>query len=265
MPPAPNMIQILDLRSTYLFVNVSASPQLQQLNALGNYADRWELDNILEVPLITHFDLGCSHMTSSRATLTPSGETLNGGMSTHWILSHLNSTNPLLRYLDIGGSKIVFGEPDPVSNSNFPLINAPLLTYLGISQLPTLITSNSGPDSRWLAGMPQLKTLSAGSLPFATIRLDAFALASRQLSEIELSSTPVTGHLDSPAFIGLNALSTLTMDDSGVVSRLPQNVSAVWPALTILSLQRCNVHGPLPDFANLSQLLAIRLGNNEIR
>ena len=191
----------------------------------------------------------------------PDGSGLSGGALTQFVFSNLHRTNPLLSVLDLSGTPLTFGEPD-ASGSNWPMIVVPSLTNLALDRLPQLRTGPVGADLLWLSGMPALRLLSLSDLPNAAIDTAAFSNASANLFAVDLHATRLVGDLR-PLY-GLRQLYSLAMDQSGLHSTLPTNVSAVWPELSILRASHCRLFGPLPSFANLPALSDINFANNEL-
>jgi hypothetical protein len=241
-----------------LWFDIRQTPLLNWLNAAACNAP-FELWSITYAPLLQNVLFDASGVNSSSTPVPEAGNRCCGEL-TQYIFHHLNHTNPVLAQLLVDDTPLNFGPPDPIFGSNVPVINGgPTLWWLGMSQLPQLVTGE-GPNPLWLAGVPALLGIDVHENTHMCLNTSAFEHVALTLSSVTAYSTCVIGDL-TPLY-RLRALSELQMDDSGIDSRLPSNVSAVWPALTLLQINRCALSGPIPDFALLPHLMTLTMSSN---
>ncbi len=248
--PAKSSLKTLSVDQSSLWVDLSCTPVLQTLDATGSTAP-WQLSQLWDAPLLTGASFAQSNLNSSDATPTeaPDGNAYMYGELTQYILSNFAQTNPALASLDLSSTPLNFGRTISAQRGNFPLIRAPFLTELLLSQLPQLHTGPWGPPPNWLQGLPSLTFLDVSQLPHVLINTSAFANGfAPDIQQLDLSSTSVIGTLE-PLY-ALKNLNGLVLDDSNVASTLPGMIAAVWPAMAVLSAMRCRLHGRIPTFVN---------------
>jgi Leucine-rich repeat (LRR) protein len=281
LPEENSMLLSINISNCGLWINLSQTPQLEELQMGQNYAT-FELADIWWTPHLQILSAADSQLTSSNQTAAPIvpalAQTLSlplpfnltGGFLTQFVLSHLHVTNPALTLLDVSSTPLPFADQSHLSpwsgavtwiDDNFPHIVSQSLQHLVLSSLPQLHTSHHGPEERWMADMPALEWLALNNLPSAVFNTSALYHAGKNFQVLDAASITYVGDLTP-----LRSVAKLTYwrgFNTGVRSTLPLNVSHYWPNLESFSAQSCNLYGTLPSFANLPHFVFLALGNNQ--
>jgi hypothetical protein len=251
----------LDFSLSMWHFNVSGVPNLQSL-ILSSYQRPFQFQWIWKWPDLRTFIADDSMLHTNEEATDGSGAI--GGVLTQRILSRLYLTNLELRQLNIGSTLLSFDWRGQPMDDNWPSINAPKLKSLSLTNLPQLRTGPAGPQNNlWLAGLGKLQQLDLSSLPGVHLTLTAFNFVSLpELQTFTSVSTRLSGDLMD--LCRLKELTELQIDQTGLQSALPNNVSACWPKLRTLSACCNGLVGILPSFSNLPNLVSLRLEQNDL-
>jgi len=262
LPPKSHLVE-LDLSASFWTFNVSAVPRLQQL-VLSGYQAPLQFQWIWHWPKLLSFVADDSTLSSDQVAENGSG--LISGVLTQYILSNLYLTNPVLQQLNIASTLLSFDWLEAPGEDNWPFIVSLSLQGLDLSNLPQLRTATSGPKvSKWLAGLPSLVSLSLTSLPGVHLNTAAFAQAittANTLQTVTAISTAISGDLMD--LCGFHQLLNLQLDQTGLQSTLPVDVSACWPKLESFSACCNDLAGSLSSFAGLPNLFSLRVQENDL-
>lgn len=206
---------------------------------------------MLRMPSLQGMNLRGSAIDTT--TPDPSGRT-GGALMHHW-WENLDVYNPQLNSLAWSSVYVTF-DRTPGESNNVPRLNSSTLATLSLALLPLRTT---GAALSW--SLPALTSLELNQMPAWTFYL-ASLVPSVQLSTFHLRHVTAVGDLQ--LLFGLATLTDVLLFNTQLVTSLPSNVSATWPALAHFSLLQTTVVGGLPTFANLAQLMLLQLADCDL-
>jgi hypothetical protein len=249
--PFPSALRVLDVSVCSWDLDISTSNNLRELH-ISQYLKPVQLADLWYLSSLSVLDASASLLSNAEAA--PDGSGLFGGPMLHYFLANLNSTHPNMTYLDLSNTILSWDRPLVSNTDTWPSINAPLLRFLSLQNLPQLKGGSftppvSGPfDQLWFARMPQLQSLFVGGNLNLVLSTAAFTMSignappPSALSVIQAVGTHFIGNLASD-LINFRNLTSFTLDDSGIQSKLPQNIDAMWPHLGLFSCVACRLFG----------------------
>lgn len=282
----PPSLLVLDVSLSSFSVPWCAIPSLTEAWLIGA-TNLIGIDFLWCTPNLTRLEAAQSAIYAEQHYLPSTTQT--GSNLTHYVLSHLNDTNPHLALFDISSClSLAF---DDGLTSNWPVIVSSSLRTLRLDGLIQLTTDSSGPPRDWLAHLDRLEQLSASGLTGLAratsqnriapiIDLNAVTSVATTLQVLDLSSTRVAS--SSAPFESVltplthcHRLETLILDNCQLATNFPysdpfdpnapvRSVAEYWPNLKYISMATNAISGTIPTFANMTQLTDIDLSANQL-
>jgi hypothetical protein len=248
LPPI-SALSYVDISDSGLLFDTKRTPLLQTLIALYNAAP-WELSSMTLCPQLIIAKFRYSMLNSSLPD--PLGSGLSGGALTQHVLQNLYKTNPVIQWLEMSNTPLVFGPTSSTGDSNWPRIVSPTLTKLFLIDLPQLYTPALGPDPLWLSDLPSLTTLTINLGSLVVLSTETFRNATGSFEIIDVATTTLLG--DFKPLYRMSSLNSLVLDFTSLTSTLPSNIASIWPKLVTFRASSSQLFGTLPAFDHLPAL-----------
>ncbi|KAJ3282033.1 hypothetical protein HDU79_010303 [Rhizoclosmatium sp. JEL0117] len=142
-----------------------------------------------------------------------------------------------------------------------PVYEKPIPPVLNSNSIINLrLTYCHGEIPKWT--LPNLEILAITSHQSKPQPIPSHIGSHPHLKSLLISNANMTGPFPSP-FFSLTSLTRLSIDRTNLCTTIPPEVSHL-ASLTHVDMNECNLHGPIPDFSPLQNLVQLYLRSNNL-